>query len=208
MSRPDAPIIEFPEHRAIYVAIQKVASSSLLKVAAQLLGLDMGKRGPHGTFHDHPWIQKDALRGYEGHWKFSFVRNPWDRLVSCHASKIEGSFHHGFERFRALAPGMPFDAFARAIVDIPDSVTDPHLRSQYCFITDADGELLVDFVGRFERLAEDFRQVCDRIGAGDVALPHEKKTRRRDYRGYYSPELIEIVGERYAADIDRFGYAF
>lgn len=208
MPRPDAPIIEFPQQRAIYVAILKVASSSLLRLAAGLLGIDMKGRGPHGVFHSHPWIDKDELESYVDHWKFSFVRNPWDRMVSCYESKIVGAFHHGFERFGCLEPGMPFDAFVRATVEISDAVTDPHLRSQHRFITNEAGTLLVDFVGRFERLEEDFGHVRDRLGLGAVELPHEKRTRRRDYREYYSSELAELVGQRYEADVARFGYLF
>lgn len=209
-----------PEHRAIYVAIHKVASSSLLAFIARLLQIEVPEgRGPHSVFWDHPMIARDDLPGYAGHWRFCIVRNPWDRLVSCYHSKIkrapnEGGerfvdgVHHGFARFKAFRAGMTFEAFAHAVADIDDDDADPHFLSQHRFVSDADGRSLVDYTGRFERLPHAFRHICERLDVDDATLPHHKQTRRREHRSYYGRDLRERIARRYAEDIDRFDYAF
>ncbi|MGB5595739.1 MAG: sulfotransferase family 2 domain-containing protein, partial [Crocosphaera sp.] len=52
------------------------------------------------------------------------------------------------------------------------------------WITDHDGLVLVDYVGRFENLNEDFNTVCKQIGK-NISLPRVKSSKRRNYREYY-----------------------
>jgi len=79
--------------------------------------------------------------------------------------------------------------------------------SQHEFIVNHEGDLIVDFLGRFETLDQDFDVVRQRIRT-PVELPHLLRSPRGHYRDYYSSDLADIVGERYAEDIARFGYAF
>ena len=79
--------------------------------------------------------------------------------------------------------------------------------SQSAMLTDTDGRLLVDFVGRFETLDAAFAQVCRRIGT-TVRLPRLNSTVHADYRSYYSDRLADEVGRYFAADAARFGYCF
>jgi len=67
--------------------------------------------------------------------------------------------------------------------------------------------LLVDAVGRFESLEEDFSQICRRLGLS-ANLPHANRSSHRDYRFYYTDRTIEYVADRCRDDISRFGYAF
>ena len=92
---------------------------------------------------------------------------------------------------------------------------------------DCDGRLLVDFVGKFESLQNDFDQVCARLGIAETTLPHVNATKRtemlrenpdhsqsenprqkRPYVDYYDAALADYVGELYANDIETFGYRF
>jgi hypothetical protein len=75
------------------------------------------------------------------------------------------------------------------------------------FVTDADGELLVDFVGRFESLREDFGHVCRTLGL-NLRLPHANKSAHRDYRTCYNDRTAELVGTHFRQDVERFGYTF
>lgn len=142
---------------------------------------------------------------YDDLFKFSFVRNPWDLQVSSwlHVKRM---------KHRPLGSDLDFPEFVklRFSRDRPrshplDVLAEPQTR----ILTDFDGNLLVDFVGRFERLADDFAEVGRRAQLPKLKLPHRRKAEgRRDYRTYYSDALAEYVAEKHASDIERFGYSF
>ena len=71
-----------------------------------------------------------------------------------------------------------------------------------------NGRIIVDFVGRFENLQEDWREICNCIGIAHIELPHVNRSERKDYREYYTEETRQIVAERFQKIIDKFGYEF
>jgi hypothetical protein len=81
-------------------------------------------------------------------------------------------------------------------------------RNQIDYLTDDSGTLIVDFVGRFERLQEDFDEISRRLGRTPVALPRTNASRHAAYTECYTPATAEIVAKRYARDIAQFGYRF
>jgi hypothetical protein len=88
-----------------------------------------------------------------------------------------------------------------------DGVIYSLVRNQTDYLTGPKGELLVDFVGRFEHLKRDVATVLSEIGI-DGELPYANKSKRGHYRDYYTSELREIVAERFQKDIEHFGYEF
>ena len=76
------------------------------------------------------------------------------------------------------------------------------------FVCDDAGNLLVDHVGRYESIAEDFANICERVGI-DVELPVRNRSKRKaDYRSYYNEETVELVKQLCAKDIEMFDYSF
>jgi hypothetical protein len=69
------------------------------------------------------------------------------------------------------------------------------------------GRQIVDFIGRYERLTQDFQHICDVLEL-DTALPHKNPSSRRDYRTYYNEKSRRLVEEHFKEDIDFFGYTF
>lgn len=136
---------------------------------------------------------------------FAFVRNPWDLMVSSyfffkeHVSTMIGSGH---DADRA-AMAQRCDTFERFVHFYPTMRSDSTQM-----LAGEDGECIVDFVGRYERLEEDFRCVCERIGLGKVPLPHLRATKHSSYRDYYTPSLRDAVADHFARDIDTYGYRF
>lgn len=129
--------------------------------------------------------------------KFAFVRNPWDLLVSSYHYLLEHQGHHRGRSARRL----------RSFADYAAYEIGRGKMSQSAMLAGDDGRLLVDFVGRFESLASDFAFVCRRIGV-DGSLGRANTTRHRDYRNFYDDRLAEAVGRFFAADAERFGYSF
>jgi hypothetical protein len=211
-------------YRAIYISVPKVACTSFKTAFAGILDVDLerAKGDPHRVRYPRPVPIESVERFlYPGFYRFAFVRNPWDRLVSCYRDKIKnevpGYTHFTIRpgvanclaRFDDFVPNMSFEAFVDAVASIPDRDADEHFRSQHTFLTDSEGWLAADFVGRYERLADDFRIVQERTGLPNIELPRLQAARKgAKYVDYYSAETRALVSERYRRDIEMFEYAF
>lgn len=189
-----------------------------------LFGKDPAEAGERGEAHkilarSGAVVSDDQLipeleESYRDYFKFSFVRNPYDRLVSCYYSKINPKVVGLDQEPReglGLRPGMTLKEFAEAVCLIPDEKANVHFRSQHFFLRNygAGGEPLVDFVGRFEDMEENFGRVTKELGVR-LSLPHSNPSKRReqqDCRTYYDEDLVRVVGERYREDCEIFGYS-
>lgn len=209
------PILLKP-YRTIYYPIPKVACSSLKYMCANLLGLKV-----EDSVHKVNFPKTNPEFHYENYFTFAFVRNPWSRLVSCYRDKIrnEASGTDTYFDIRegvanCLAPfaefkgGMTFDEFVKAVVNIPDDRANQHFKSQYLFITDKQRQVNVNFVGRFESITEDLREVWNKARFPKLDIPHLKKTPKADFRDFYNETTKCLVAERYEQDIKLFNYHF
>ena len=132
------------------------------------------------------------------YYKFGFVRNPWDLVVS--------SFF--FLKTKQEYKNYQFNDF---IFNANHILTNQRLPtfSQMDFYTDYDsGEYLVNHIGRFEYMQEDFNSICAEIGISCKSLPHMLKTKHNHYREYYNPETRDFIKNKYEKDIEEFGYKF
>ena len=210
-------------HHAVYIEVPKVACSSIKIALAGILGIDLAAAGgdPHKARFPAPVSRHIGPALYPGLFTFGFVRNPWDRLVSCYRDKVLGeasdftSFDasrgvaHCLARFDAFRADMSFDDFVRAVAMIPDEVADVHFRSQCTFVTNVCSDIAIDFLGRFESLARDFRMVSDKLGLPSLTLPRvQAASTPRRYTEYYTPETRSIVATRFRKDVELFGYEF
>ncbi|MEX0919953.1 MAG: sulfotransferase family 2 domain-containing protein [Candidatus Pacearchaeota archaeon] len=104
---------------------------------------------------------------------------------------------------------MPFKEFVKVISKIPDEKSDSHFRSQYKFLTNNEGNLFTEFIGKFENLEKDYKKICEIMGIKNPPkLKHERKSKRKNYRKYYDEETKKLVAERYKKDLELFGYRF
>ena len=138
--------------------------------------------------------------------KFAIVRNPWDLQVS--------SYHHiRRERPHLMAHIDSFEQFINWKLD-PERPyqfhVDTSIEQQSDYLIDLHGNLLTDFIGRFENLHDDFNTICEQIGIKTPALPHRRKAtdRDKDYRSYYTDALTGKVAAHFQQDIELLGYSF
>jgi hypothetical protein len=134
---------------------------------------------------------------YESLFKFAFVRNPWDRLVSRYAHLSRNAGHR---RHRLVRRMKEFGEYLRWEIRRDK-------MHQWRFLYDGNGRPLVDFVGHYERLKKDFDRICARLNLS-TKLPHANVSAHRDYRTYYTPETRDLVAKHFQRDIELFGYDF
>lgn len=177
-----------------FIHINKTGGSSI-EVA---LGLPM----EHKTARQK--ITEVGLPAWRAAFTFCVVRNPWDRVVSHYCFRVATNQTGLGDRH------LDFAGWVRACYrDRDPRYHDQPMMfmPQLDWITDSDGRLLVDFVARFERLAEDMEQVKQKTGRQFV-LGHLNKTDRRPYRWYYDEPTVAIVADWFKRDIETFGYVF
>lgn len=143
--------------------------------------------------------------------KFTYVRNPFERLVSCYVNKIE-EFKEGEEknyfRYTNYLMGIldnvsSFKEFVKRIVNIPERWADRHFKSLYSYIYD-NGVKLVDYVGKIEDLPDSYRAMQNKYNLQE--LKHENVSGKKDWKTYYTKEIAELVYKYYEKDILTFGY--
>jgi hypothetical protein len=228
------------QYRCVFVHIPKTAGMSIEQVFVDLMGLTWKTRAPLllGRNEDPrrgpPKLEHLRAREYlacghltaaqlESYFKFSFVRNPWDRIVSEYKYRgypVKVDFKTYL--FKHLPPPGWSDAYS-------------HVMPQYDFLHDEAGKLLVDFVGKYETLQAGFDTVCARLGIPPTRLPWvnrslekgrlttlralrkqlrralwswERKHTFGHYTEYYDDESRDLVACLYHKDIEAFGYSF
>lgn len=190
------PIISH-KNKYIYYGVPKVASISIRKMLAEFDGIEW--IFPPSSNTKFEYVSQNGALKYP-YFKFAFVRNPWDRLVSCYADKVIGGYKFNYHGMKFA--GMEFKEFAKLVCSINDNRSDGHFKSQHTFIKHN-----IDFMGRFENLANDLDVVRSKLGIG-IKEEHLMKSKRKTYEDYYDEDLKEMVGDRYKEDISKFGYKF
>ena len=140
---------------------------------------------------------------WRAYFKFAFVRNPWDRLVSWYHMCTQRTAENNFSRYiKEHAP--TFDDF---VTKTTTGVAEKTTYNQLDYVTDENGDVMLDFVGRYETLNEGLSLVKARLNLS-FELPHVNKSDHKNYREYYTDETREIVAQRFARDIRYFGYDY
>ena len=185
-------------HRAIFIHITKTGGSS---VALALFGVSR-----HVPYFEYERINPRKFRRF---FKFAFVRNPWDRLVSTYFFLKNGGVNELDRRFTAknLAGYDGFAEFVEGWLNEKNIWSSVHFRPQHYFICDAKLCPRVDFIGRTETIDADFRFICQRLGV-IADLKWNNRSNHRPYNEYYTDDLRERVAAVYADDIAVFNYRF
>jgi hypothetical protein len=194
--------------RFIFVHIPKTAGNSIqtilrhysedeiVALRAEQDGIErFGLRNPNYKIKKHSMLAeyRAALGGerFRDLYKFTSVRNPWDRMVSYYFTPTPSPETWDRKKFGKL---ILRTLSVRDYLQLDKGEADPFGN--------------VDYIMRFENLADDFRAVCATLGIPDAPLPQYNRSNREHYSKYYDAELCELIRKRFASEIDRFGYAF
>ncbi|MFZ9051121.1 MAG: sulfotransferase family 2 domain-containing protein [Steroidobacteraceae bacterium] len=180
--------------RIVFIHINKTAGTSV-------------ERALHLRSERKTALQKREEMGrerFERAFKFAFVRNPWDKVLSHYHYRMRTN------RTGLADAGLDFRTWVLKAYGERDPRwhDDPRMfMAQRLWLDDDAGRCLVDFVGRFERLEQDFGEACRRMGV-QATLPHVKVTRHAPYREAYDDETRALVARVFAADLEAFGFEF
>ena len=173
---------------------------------------------------------------WNDYFTFAFVRNPFDMILSlysmytqypeyCDRTQHPNLYHpwNQYESFEDFILSMGHrkhepDRLWRLQLDELGAgdqmqVWDSLKNLQTSYLTDSwkgmrgPGRILVDFVGRYEHLQQDFYHVCDRLSLPRLDLIAHGATKHVPFRELYTAKMEEVVREHFAIDIARFEYS-
>ena len=209
-----------PEANLAFIHVPKVATRTIRNCLARQLFEMRGEEPPELSMQAVERIARDYARFTpieeiaalpQECLIFAFVRNPLERLYSCYKNKVLGPVGKpdGVNLFWAygIELGIGFPEFVERVARVPDRIADRHLRSQHRFLYHGE-QLVPRFLGRFERFEEDWEDLRARTSLPGLGV-HENRSPRTgtSWQGAYRPHLARLAAERYATDIERFGYA-
>lgn len=140
-----------------------------------------------------PFLSAETWKSY---YKFSIVRNPFDRFVSvC-------SFFNRNDREFADNPLL----WMKTALRRPRFQQRLLVRAQYLQLIDDNGELALDYLGRYEQLQASVDHIFDTLGLDSVTLQAKNSSEHDDFTDYYDPELRAMVAEFYHQDFSLFNY--
>ncbi len=133
---------------------------------------------------------------WSSYFKFGFVRNPFDRYVStCFFLNRRNAGFAGNEA-GLMRQALGNTRFRQRVL----------VRPQHHLLTDGNGTIMMDYVGRYETLQESFDEICRHIGIAPSTLTRKNASKHRSYECYYDATLKQAVAGYYRKDFELFGY--
>jgi hypothetical protein len=213
------------KHNFIFVHLQKTGGTSIeaallpyaddkQRVEDHQDGVETFELSVEGTKLKKHSLVRDYMEVLEPEFfncafKFAAVRNPWERMISIYY----------FNKFYLRKATLSEDE----AISIKEEPLDEGLFLQYLesakrlrrFVSPwVDGKAVglkkhkMDFFLRNERLQADFDVVTAKIGIPQITLPRRNQSSHRQYAEYYTPALKQLVANRFADEIEMFGWKF
>lgn len=232
MSLPKDLFLASKKHKFIYIVVPKAASTSIKTWMMHLE--DKPVTNVHDDCRKHFQISRIRLskKQISEYFKFTFVRNPHERLVSAFVNKFvyftQPRLNNAVELVKKIRgeknidKGITFEEFVRHIGVSNVNSADVHWRPQHLFMN----EIKPNFIGKVENIVEDFDAVQKKIGSVTrLPLTNQNTQQKSDrYYGntlpymikgfgaepaweeYYNKELYDRVTKIYQKDFETFGY--
>lgn len=186
-------------NNAYYLVLWKCACSSINKEIERKIGkinrVELGNKNKIEKLRKNNFI-------------FTFVRNPYNRVLSTYLDKIKGQSNRSSYMFNNVLKGisgsdLTFKEFVDIIIKVPDRLLDPHLKPCYKLIEENVGS--VDFVGKLENMKEDWKFIRAVLNYKDIKKENSNK-KGYNLKDYYTKEIAEKVYNKYKKDFEMFSY--
>jgi len=172
------------KRKFIYYDIPKCASTTLRYLLFQ---------------NNNSYSMRDPRMDLDSYFKFAFVRNPWDRMVSNWKMFTSKKFPLKQLHTMTNRDLSRFEDFVNFSVNNHNH----HWQPQVLFLPDN-----LDYIGRVETFEADYKYICNNIGIRAESIEQMNKTDRKSYWNYYNKSTLDLVSKFYSKDIERFGYNF
>src|SRR3989339_560859 len=162
------------------------------------------------TSHSHKFIfihvykvagssMESVLNKYEPRYVY-FIKKIYRKLgwnISDHitAMELKNKIHHQHEMINK----MTFDEYI-------DWRVNNEIHLQKNFVCSENGEVLVDFIGRYENIQNDFEKICKTIGIEKIKLPHTNISNHKPFMDYYNEKTKKMVYDAFGEDFKMFNY--
>jgi len=190
------------KHKFIFVHIPKTGGTSIQYLFTKNNNVTKKENKKHFTSNDY---QRENVNEWNSYFKFSFVRNPFDFLVSYYIFRMKMINGELGRTERFMSKKYKNSNFKSWVCN--NFFNDPRVMTYFDFLS-INEKIELDYIGKFENFQEDFNIICDKIGIPQQQLPHINKSKHKHYTEHYDDETRELVAEKYAKDIEYFGYEF
>ena len=216
------------EHKWIFIAIPKTGTTSIRTQLRQIgkplipnphlnilqvrdaidifflkKNLATNRSFPSVEVRTYSQIKNDSASFFSNAFKFSSVRNPWERAVSLFFRK------EGVQDQKNLS----FDQFIENHLYASDTCVHPTLhKNQLDWICDDNGKILLDYVFKLENFSNAIEDIFERtnglIRLENTVANKNESSKSSEYRNLYSEKTKKMIAKRFEKDIDTFQFTF
>tara|TARA_B100001105_G_C22399588_1_gene448668 strand:- start:1190 stop:1864 length:675 start_codon:yes stop_codon:yes gene_type:complete len=186
------------------VVFASVAKSACSSIKTSMAGEFPRDRSIH--YHTREFSHKGVPRNKRTYFSFSYVRNPYGRLVSSYRNKFnkedESRFLYSNYLFGYLRNDDSFEDFVRKVTRLPNFLCDRHFKTQHSIIFSRGVKM--DHVGKVEDLPSDYEGIRQRYGFHELKILNKSRGTSTDEP--LTEEVKGLIYKRFKKDFDTFGY--